>query len=172
MIREILATTGDCLIVLDPNILYRDGQLNYSVIGSFESVSINLQGKYLEVYVSEYLGLPSNAPVVDQDLVTESSAVIRWKEIINVPADLSDYYQYVIEYTDRYPYYSSTSWSESQTRHSHDLLSSQYQDGILAGLTHYKTYYVRVKSYRILHDDREETGVTSYRSFKTKCTGG
>lgn len=107
--------------------------------------------------------------MVDQDLVTESSAVIRWRKITNVPADLSDYYQYVIEYKETG---WISSWGEWQTRHSHDHLSSQYQNGVLAELTHYKEYYVRVKSYRILNDDREETGVTSYRRFQTKCTGG
>lgn len=98
--------------------------------------------------------------------VNWSSAVIKWKKIPDVPGDLSDRYQYVIEYQEG----GSNVWTEWQTKHSHNAPTDQYQEDTLTGLTNNTLYVVRVKSYRTLEDVRDEAGFTPFTVFNT-CPG-
>lgn len=113
-----------------------------------------------------YVSVEIDGPFVRS--VTESSAVIKWKGITNVPDGLSDHYQYDFEYKEEYG-----DWAEWETRYSHDPSTGQYQDGTLTGLTYYTTYRVRVKAYIILGTDGDwnDYRVTYYTQFMTACTG-
>lgn len=113
---------------------------------------------------------------------TDSSVIIKWRTITNVPDELSDYYQYVIEYKE----VTSSDWTEWGSL-SHDPSSDQrdtptalifqsdnadkYQEATLTGLTYNTGYDVRVKSYRVLGSNREETGITQEYRIQTTCRG-
>lgn len=115
--------------------------------------------------ISEFLGLPRDAPIVNA--VTESEAVIKWKKIDEVPGDLSDQFEYVIEYEEQ----ASGKWVVWPTRQSHNPSSDQYQEDTLTGLMYNTVYNVEVQSYRLLGSDRELTADTLNTEFKTLCRG-
>lgn len=117
------------------------------------------------MYLTGFLRLPTDAPIVTN--VTTSSAVIKWQQVTDVPDDLSDYYQYFIEYKEE----SSSSWVELQTGHSHNSSLDQYQAVTLSGLMYNTVYDVQVESYRTHKDRRQETESTRDITFKTLCRG-
>lgn len=97
--------------------------------------------------------------------VSESSAVTTWRKITSVPDGLSDHYQYGMEYKE-----GKSSWLE-WSRLNHDPSPDQHENDTLTDLTSDMVYSVRVKSYRVKQANREETGCTEHKSFKTKCMG-
>lgn len=117
------------------------------------------------VLLTESLSLPGDAPTVSS--VTDSSVVIKWKRITNVPEGLSGYYQYAIEYKEN----TASEWVESWEAFSHDPSSNQFHEGNLTRLKFNTLYYIKVKSYRVKGADREGTGNTEVFSFTTKCRG-
>lgn len=110
-----------------------------------------------------HVRLPKDRPVVSS--VNWTSAVIKWKKIPNVPDGLSDHYQYAIEYKEW-----SDEWTEWPTLYNHDPSINRYQEATMTGLTRQTYYVARVKSYRILGEDRAETSFTPFAVFIT-CPG-
>ena len=106
--------------------------------------------------------LSSNALSVSS--VTSSSAVITWRRI-SVSSDLSDYYGYVIEYKEE----TSSTWQEL-LRRKHSESKSSTPSASLSGLTHNTEYNVRLRLYRVVRGNTDDTD-SEKGAFKTKCIG-
>ena len=112
--------------------------------------------------------MPDDRPDVTD--VTDSSAVVTWEQIDDVPSGLEKYYEYEMEYTQRLGSSSWSAWSVWETYSHHS--SADTQQDTLTGLTFNTDYRVRMKSYRVQdRSNREETLTTSYREFSTSCKG-
>ena len=106
--------------------------------------------------------LPSNALSVSS--VTDSSAQITWQRI-SVSSDLSNYYEYVIEYKEE----TSSTWQEL-LRRKHSETTSNIESDPLRGLTHNTEYDVRLTLYRVVSSNAEDTD-SETETFNTQCTG-
>ena len=106
--------------------------------------------------------LPGNALSVSS--VIDSSAKITWKTI-SVSSDLSNYYEYVIEYKEE----TSSSWQELLGI-KHSETTSSTQSVTLSGLTYNTEYNVRLTSYRVVRNNIDSTDRET-RTFKTYCIG-
>ena len=98
--------------------------------------------------------------------VTDSSAEIRWKRISSVESELSDYYEYVIEYKKD----TSSNWQDLLKITHSETTSDTYQYSSLSGLTHNTEYDVRLTSYREVGTNREQTDRKT-STFQTDCIG-
>ena len=96
--------------------------------------------------------------------MTDSSAQITWQRI-SVSSDLSNNYEYLIEYKEE----TSSTWQEL-LRRKHSETTSNTQSDPLRDLTHNTEYEVRLTLYRVVGSNVDVTD-SETRTFKTECTG-
>ena len=98
--------------------------------------------------------------------ITDSSAVVTWRTIVDLPSDIQQYYNYIIEYRLQ----EESEWTVFSTV-THQPDSDGRQRHELSDL-HYATWYeVQVRSVRTVRGQTEETGETDNAVMTTKCTG-
>ena len=97
--------------------------------------------------------------------MTESTAVVTWKTIENLPEDIKQYYKYILEYRQE-----GQSYMEFATLdHNPDVSNSQQET--LKDLRFGQRYFTRVKSVRTVRGLTEETENTAEAEFTTYCLG-
>ena len=96
--------------------------------------------------------------------VTDSSAQITWKRI-SISSDLSNYYEYVIEYKEK----TSSTWQEL-LRRKHSENTSSTQSESLSGLTYNTEYDMRLTLYRVVRSNTDDTD-SETETFNTVCIG-
>lgn len=112
--------------------------------------------------LSEALPLPSDTPNVT--LVTDSTAVVEWKQIVGISDELAPFYRYDIEYKVD----ATNNWITWQGNFTHSNNAvGRFLEDKLTGLSDNTVYTVRIKSYRVLRGDTNETGNTREAVFMT-----
>ena len=98
--------------------------------------------------------------------ITNSSAVVTWRTIVDLPSDIQQYYKYIIEYRLQ----EASEWTIFNTvDHQPDI--DDRQRHVLSDL-HYATWYeVQVRSVRRVRGQTDEMGIIDNAVMTTKCTG-
>ena len=108
--------------------------------------------------------LPPSAVSISD--ITDSSAIVTWKTIVDLPNNIQQYYKYIIEYRLE----EESEWTVFSTV-DHQPDSNHRQRHMLSDL-HYDTWYeVQVRSVRTVGGQTEETGETENAAITTTCTG-
>ena len=98
--------------------------------------------------------------------ITDSSAAVTWRTIVDLPSDIQQYYKYSIEYRLE----GESEWTVFSTV-DHQPDSDDTQRLVLSDL-HYDTWYeVQVRSVRTVRGQTEVTGETLLASLTTTCGG-
>ena len=135
---------------------------SYKMFAQFQCHTQHYRVMQLSFQLAASRPLPSSALHVSS--VTDSSAVITWKRI-SISFDLSNYYEYIIEYKEE----TSSTWREL-LRRKHSETTPGMQSEPLNGLTHDTEYDVRLTSYRVMRSNPEDTD-SETETFKTECIG-
>ena len=98
--------------------------------------------------------------------VTDSTAVVTWRTIVDLPTDIQQYYNYSIEYRQE----GESEWTVFSTV-NHQPDSDERQQHMLSDLLYDTWYEVQVRSVRTVRGQTEETGETDNAAMTTKCTG-
>ena len=120
---------------------------------------------YITVHMIHYLSSPAIPHFVisqmpDVDVITSSSAVVRWPKANDILSGSESYYYYVV-------WLQVAGQTERKVAHIPQAADVDQLESNISGLASNTRYSVRVEPYRRHNEKREEGRPTDVTSFET-----